>query len=469
MLPTRVKPRQHIRAPAVDLGIRAARDARGRQYPYTRSNLMEEFGVGELQSGLDSLAGDDLHAMTAPELLDRTAALVAARNRIDAELARTVRRAELAQAPEHDGLKTMASWLRGHAQLSPTAAGQLVRNGRALESLPAVAAGSAAGVITAEQVSVLAPVTRPERLAAAADQGVEIAEVDLVLAETAATRQHVQLGRVVGHYLARLDPDGPEPDPTEGRSLSLARHSDGTVALRGQLDAVGGEKLAAALESFVQADRPAGDRRTRAQQLGDALVQLADNALASGDLPRLRTMKPQLLVMIPAADLLDPATGPAAAETGFGAILSAARARWAACDATLTRIVLGPDGLPLDHGRTRRLVSPQLRRAVELRDRHCVFAGCQGPDPLVRRPPSARVDQRRPDLPGELRAALRTTPHQGPPRLPHPARSRRPMAHLAPRQHRDPHPPTAPDLTCGVEGARFGRRTCSAACPRWAR
>src|SRR4051812_6816342 len=121
--------------------------------------------------------------MTAPELLDRTAALVAARNRIDAELARTVRRAELAQAPEHDGLKTMQSWLRGHARLSPAAAGQLVRNSRALEFLPAVAAGCAAGVITAEQVGVLAPVTRPETLGAAADQGVELAEGDGVLAD----------------------------------------------------------------------------------------------------------------------------------------------------------------------------------------------------------------------------------------------------------------------------------------------
>src|SRR4051795_12291811 len=107
---------------------------------------MEGLGVGELQSGLDSLASDDLHAMTAPELLDRTAALVAARNLIDAELARTVRRAELAQAPERDGLKTMASWLRGHVRLSPAAAGQLVRNGRALEQLPVIAAGCSAGL-----------------------------------------------------------------------------------------------------------------------------------------------------------------------------------------------------------------------------------------------------------------------------------------------------------------------------------
>jgi hypothetical protein len=335
--------------------------------------------MGELASALDGLAAEDLFAMAAGGLLDRTAELVRARNRIDVELARTVRRAELTQAPEHDGLKTMASWLRGHARLSPTASAQLVRNGRALENLPAVAAGCSEGAITAEQVTVIAPVTKPENVTAAADQGVDLGEVDVVLAETAATRQHVQLGRVVHHYLARLDPDGIEPDPTEGRSLALAKHSDGSLSIRGELDAVGGEKLQAALESFVQADRPAGDTRTRAQQLGDAMVQLADNVLASGTLPTLRTVKPQLLVTIGIEDLLDPSSGAAAAEAGFGAILSAARARWAACDGTLTRMVLDPDGVPLDHGRTKRLVSPQLRRAVELRDGHCVFAGCAAP------------------------------------------------------------------------------------------
>src|SRR3954447_4143799 len=115
-------------------------------------------------SAPDGLAAEDLFGLSAAGLLDRTAVLVAARNRIDAELARTVRRAELAQAAEHDGLKTMASWLRGHARLSPTAAGQLVRNGRALEQLPAMAAAFADGAVTAEQVGVLAPVTRPETL-----------------------------------------------------------------------------------------------------------------------------------------------------------------------------------------------------------------------------------------------------------------------------------------------------------------
>jgi len=335
--------------------------------------------VSELLSALDALAGDDLYAVPAGARLEQITELVQARNRLDALLARRVRNADLTRAAEHDGVTSMAAWLRGHLRLAPAAANQLVRNGRTLEHLPAVAAAAADGVVTAEQVAVLAPIATPKNLATAAEQGVDLGEVDRVLAETAATRPHVQLGRVVHHYLSRLDPDGTEPDPTEGRSLSIARHADGSRTLRGALDAVGGEKFEAMLESFVQADRPATDRRTRAQQLADALVQAADVALASGRLPTLRTVKPHVIVTLPLSDLVDPAVGPGTARTGFGAEISAARARWLACDGTVTRIVIGPEGRPLDLGRTHRIVPPHLRRAVAQRDRHCVFAGCHAP------------------------------------------------------------------------------------------
>jgi hypothetical protein len=335
--------------------------------------------VGELQSALDALAADDLHALGGPELLARAAELVRARNRMDAELVRAVRACELRQASELDGLKSMQAWLRGHARLSPAAASRLVGHGRALEHLPAVAAGFADGEISAEQVAVVAPVASLDAQSAAAAQDVNLAEIDAALAEVATTQPYAQLGRVVQHYLACLDPDGTEPDPTEARSLTIATHADGSVSGRFDLDAVGGEKVQAALESIVQASRPQGDMRTRAQRQADALVQLADNALASGDLPFLRTVKPQLMVTIGIEDLLDPSTGPGAAQTGFGATLSAARARWAACDATVSRMVLDPDGLPLNVGRDKRVVPPHIRRAVERRDRHCVFAGCHAP------------------------------------------------------------------------------------------
>ena len=177
----------------------------------------------------------------------------------------------------------MQSWLRGHGRLSPAAAHRLVGTGRALEHLPAVAAAFADGRVTAEQVAVIAPVTRDEHRAAAAAQGVDLAAVDAALADVAATRPHAELAQVVHHYLERLDPDGPEPDPTEGRSLSIATHADGSVTGRFDLDA--GRRGEGAGRAGVDACRPTGPPatlRTRAQQLGDAFVQLADNALAAG-------------------------------------------------------------------------------------------------------------------------------------------------------------------------------------------
>ena len=94
----------------------------------------------------------------------------------------------------------------------------------------------------------------------------------------------------------------------------------------------------------------------------------------------LRTVKPHVIVTIDVEDLADTTTtGPGAGETGFGARISAARARWLACDASISRMVMGPGGLPLDVGREKRVVPPHIRRAVERRDRHCVFAGCHAP------------------------------------------------------------------------------------------
>src|SRR3712207_5154685 len=288
--------------------------------------------VGGVVAWLQVLADDDRHGLDDGALLDRTAELVRERNRIDAELARTVRVADARQACEHDGLKTMPSWLRNHTRLSAAAAAELVRSGRALEHLPALGAAFAAGDVTVDQVAAVAPIARDEHRVAAADQGVDLAEIDAALTAIAVSQPHQVLGQAVGRYLAMLDQDGPEPDPTEGRRLVLAKHADGSLSGRFDLDPVGGEPLQAALESLLQAGRCAGDDRSRSQQQADALVQLADNALASGGLPTLRGHKPQVLVKIALEDLTDPATGPGAAETGFGAAISAARARWLACE-----------------------------------------------------------------------------------------------------------------------------------------
>src|SRR4051794_23964702 len=156
--------------------------------------------MGELASTLDSLAVDDLPAMFGPQLLERLGELLNAQNRLAAEVARTVRQCELADAPEFDGKKTMASWLRGHARFSGQAAAEVVAIGRAMERLPSVAAACADGAVTAAQAGVIAQIARPEELARADAQGVDLAAVDQAMVTVATTQSHEQLVAVVRHY-----------------------------------------------------------------------------------------------------------------------------------------------------------------------------------------------------------------------------------------------------------------------------
>ena len=225
----------------------------------------------------------------------------------------------------------------------------LVRNGRALEKLPAVAAGCSEGVITAEQVAVVAEVATPENVERAAEQGVDLGEVDAVLAEAAATGQHAQLGRVVAHYLARFDPDGIEPDPTDGRSLSLARHGGGSITGRFELDPVGGRSCR---PRSNRSCRPPGPRATcgPAPPLGDGLVQLADKRAGVGSAAGAAHDQA-------AADHHHPAGRPGRSRHRPGR--------------REHRVRRDPVRRPHPVG--------GLRRLVEQRDRHCVFAGCAAP------------------------------------------------------------------------------------------
>ncbi len=198
--------------------------------------------MGELASALDALAAEDLHALPAGAQLDRLRELAQIRNRLDAELARSVRVAETTQAAEHDGLKTMASWLRGHCHLSPRAAGLLVRGGRALAHLPAVAAACAAGQITADQLAVIAPITTPANLAAAAEAGRRPRRDRPAAGRRSRSGSGMTASpRWCGHYLARARPRRPRTRPHRG-PVAAHRPARRRHAARGRFDLDAGRR-----------------------------------------------------------------------------------------------------------------------------------------------------------------------------------------------------------------------------------
>ena len=251
--------------------------------------------------------------------------------------------------------------------------------GRLARRMPAVGAAAADGGVSAAQMAVIDKVLTERVWDLGATAGADLPALDLVVAETAVHAPRT-LTEVCQQIADALDPDGPPPtDPTEVRGFRMTRRTDGTRTFRGTLDAAGGERVEAALESISAAGRCEGDLRDRDQRAGDALVQLADLHLAAGDLPVLRGTKPQVTALIQLEDLADPDTRPAATRLGSGTTTTNRVARQAACDGDVARILLATDGLPLDVGRARRLVPAHIRRAAEVRDGGCVFAGCHAP------------------------------------------------------------------------------------------
>ena len=382
--------------------------------------------------------------MFGPQVLDRTGRLLAraepARRRADphrprgrADPGRRARRAE------DDAV--LAARARAGSPRPPRTGWS--RAGRALEHLPAVAAAFAAGRGHRRAGGGDRP-GRPRRSTGPPPprRAWTWPAVDAALADVAATRPHAELAQVVHHYLARLDPDGPEPDPTEGRRLTIVQHPDGSRDRpRSTSTRSAGRRCRPRWSRSCRPTGPPGDMRTRAQQLGRRVRAVGRQhpgrrATCRSCAPSSRTWSS------PSTSTTSPTRTPAPAPRTH-------RLR----RADLRRP--GPlAGLRRQHhphrDRPRRAAAgrrprpsgsfpPHIRRAVERPRPALRVRRLLRPHPLVRRPPRpANGSRRRADLGGQRRPALRTPPHQGPPRVPDRTTTRRPMAHLPPRRHRDP-------------------------------
>ena len=335
--------------------------------------------MSELLSALDELADTDLAELSDDALLDFIATLVTATNRMTAVLTSAVRAADRREAYHRDGAISMKSWLRGSCRVAPPEATALVSTGRRLEQLPETAAAFADGRISATHARVITEAMTPGRIAAAAETGVDLGETDRILADLARATAPHETARGVALWVAGVDPDGALDDAADiRRRFTMASGLDGRVHLRGEMDAAGGEYLHTALAAVMNGDRPPGDGRSHAERQADALVALARGALDGGSLPDIRGERPHVRVTIDWMALCAERGAPGAAggRLAWAGPITPETARRLACDAGVARVITGPDGLPLDVGRSQRTASAAIRRAIELRDGHCVFAGC---------------------------------------------------------------------------------------------
>jgi hypothetical protein len=242
--------------------------------------------------------------------------------------------------------------------------------------LPLVRDALRDGVLDPDHVDAIADVVKKIPAWAPADTS-EIIEKHLV---DVAREAHPSVVRTHGEtLLARIDPDGDQPTSdslAEPKNVfRYRRDQTGWMHFTGTIEPETAEELDAMLGALAKPDDPA-DERHQTQRLGDAFCDVVHHAVTSPDLPTRGGEKPHLNATMDYSLLL---AGIGTGALEGGALLSAAAARRIACDCGVVPVVMNGSSVPLDVGRTRRLVTPKQRVALNARDGGCTFPNCGRP------------------------------------------------------------------------------------------
>ena len=282
-----------------------------------------------------------------------------------------------------------ASWLRHHTGLASGAASDLVRTARDLRDLlPETARALGAGEVTVQHARTIARTARlVQDRSDDSDAGAAVADVEHVMVDVAKAVDAASLVGFAKRIRQVADPDGALRDAErahERRWLSASKTLDGMVALDGLLDPEAGAVVLTAL-SAASVPRGPDDHRNAGQRRADGLVDICGVSLDHAALGWVGGVRPHLLVTVPLPALTrdapngEPASLAEVGEVAWTGPLLDQTLRRLGCDANVRRVLVDPESLPLDVGRSTRTVPLHLRQALAVRDRGCVAEGCDRP------------------------------------------------------------------------------------------
>jgi len=300
-----------------------------------------------------------------------------------------------------------------------------VEDAHTIAALDGGADALASGQITEPHVrqlrSAIKKLPEPQRAELLAGDGA--AEV----LQLARTHDAPTFGRKVEEIIAAKSARQAEKafqDVRATRHLTLRESPEGTH-VNGLLDPVAGHTLRIALEAATPV--PAlDDTRTREQRNADAIATIARHALDDGAFKPGAPVRPHLTLTMdpetfararehqragshtpdrdalghaalghavlgrealghaelgreaPAADA-EPTLAPPVVRLEDGPVLPPSELGRILCSTDITRMVIDAESQVLDVGRTQRLYTGHLRRAVIARDKHCAWEGCTMP------------------------------------------------------------------------------------------
>ena len=301
-----------------------------------------------------------LQLQAGPSLRDRLIDNQARIDRLMLEQARLAFDFEQSGEWQRGGFNSVIDWLRFNCHVTSTAAADLINVGTHLPRMTETTKAMDAGDIGYAHVKVMA------RTADAVGPAFDETKLLALARENSPGKFHYKCL----HYRHAVDSHAfneEQAELHEQRGLRLSTAEDGCLLISGGLGPVDGAAVRTTLEALA---KPCGrdDTRTREQRLADALTEVCTNRTR-------QTIQMQVTASIESLLALVGAPG---AEAEFSLPISATTAQRWACDSSLSRVLL-QDSVVIDVGRAERTCKGPRRRALEARDQHCKWFGCERP------------------------------------------------------------------------------------------
>jgi Domain of unknown function (DUF222) len=340
---------------------------------------------GGLGVAIDKLAAIDPSSLTATELHDLVMHVTREESRLAAAKARLVGAWDAQKHWADNGSKAATARLMLEAFVSSDTARRDLFRARRLRTMPHTAAALAEGKLSIDHADLLMRANQPEVAHL-------FARDESLLLDRVKTLRHPSAQRCV-RYWRNLAEDEVRKDPCDrdrdGRRFSAVRTFRGRVSLDGMLDPISGsivlnelqrleERLfqqdwAEAREKHGAVGATAADLpRTAPQRRADALEEMAR---------RSASMDPNAVMPRPLFTILAGYEGFSnVCELSDGTVVSPRQLVPYLADSDIERVVFEGPSRVIDVGVRRRFFTDALRRAIEVRDRHCTHpSGCDVP------------------------------------------------------------------------------------------
>jgi len=330
---------------------------------------------------MDDLIGRNPLGLSTPDLVSAITELAGHLNAATHSWLHLIAEFDRRQGWSDGCTRSCAHWLGWQCGIDLGAAREKVRVARALDMLPLIDAAMARGELSYSKVRALTRVATPPT---------EEVLLNIALHGTA---YHVESLVRQFRKFQEVEALSREARQHAGRGLSYFHDDDGSLVIKARLPAEAGAQVLKALEVAIadvslaghcqsplnvsaetSATEVAEDPPSPSMRRADALAMLAESFLQHGAEAMAGGDRHQVVVHVDHDTLRHAAPG--RCELDDGPSLAVETARRIACDASVLRIVEDAHGEPLDVGRKTRSIPPALRRALNSRDRGCVFPGC---------------------------------------------------------------------------------------------